>query len=73
MTSTGDIHWERTYINFDTYYSFVYPSSDNLVSDVIELSDETLYLGTLYQNIALRTDKNGCIDSNCKRFYELIP
>lgn len=59
MSSTGDIHWERTYINFNTYYSYVYPSSDNFVSDVIELSDETLYVGTLHRNIALKTHKNG--------------
>jgi hypothetical protein len=72
MSSTGDMHWERTYIDFVEFIGERFPTTYNFIGDVLELPDGTLYIGTVDPRIALKTDENGCIKSNCKRFHELI-
>jgi hypothetical protein len=73
MSSEGKILWERIYIN--TYRDFdgrIATPNYNLALDAFELDDGNIYIRPSFSDLIIKTDANGCIGGECKKYYELI-
>lgn len=73
MSPDGKILWERTYIySYRNSNGNISPPSGNYVLDAIECGDGNIYIRVYSPDLIIKTDSNGCIGGECKKYYELI-